>query len=249
MRDLSRWLVALAVLPLVARAAGADLPAPRVDHHQHLFRMGLPGATESPHPFDAERLVRYLDDAGIQRAVLLSLAYQMGNPHRPVVGNEYEQVRTENDWTSTQVSLHPDRLVGFCSFNPLKPYALQKLRRCAANPRLRTGIKLHFGNSDVQFEKRDHIARLREVFAAADHAHMAIVLHMRSSVNMRRPFGATQARIFLNEVLSEFSQVRGDHQGARHAFRIDPLARGRREPRLRSPLKTFDGRKSRALIN
>jgi predicted TIM-barrel fold metal-dependent hydrolase len=203
---LSMLLVTLAVFPLAVSGANVALPPPRFDHHQHLFRTGLPRAAD-PGPFDSERLTRYLDEAGIQRAVVLSLAYQMGNPHRPVDGDEYEQVRAENDWTSRQVALRSDRLVGFCGFNPLKAYALQELRRCAADPHIRAGIKLHFGNSDVQLEDRNHVARLREVFAAADGAGMAIVLHMRPSVNMRRPFGATQARIFLEQLLPSAPKV------------------------------------------
>jgi hypothetical protein len=38
----------------------------------------------------------------------------------------------------------------FCGFNPLKDYALDELARCAGTPLLRHGIKLHFGNSNVQ---------------------------------------------------------------------------------------------------
>lgn len=201
-RRMWKWLIGFLAMPLIASGAEERLPRPVVDHHQHLFRNGLPRAASNAGPFGAERLIRYLDEAGIKKAVVLSLAYQVGNPNRPAsAGDEYEQVRAENDWTRAQVALRPDRLVGFCSFNPLKAYALQELQRCAQDPYLKTGIKLHLGNSDVQLDNRDHVKRLREVFAAADRAGMALVLHMRPSVNMRRPFGATQARIFLDEVL------------------------------------------------
>ena len=43
----------------------------------------------------------------------------------------------------------PDRLVAFCSVNPLKDYALEEIARCGRDPRLSAGLKLHFGNSDV----------------------------------------------------------------------------------------------------
>lgn len=203
-----KWLIAFLVFPLAASGTDAPLPHPVVDHHQHLFRTGLPRAVGSFGPYGAQQLIRDLDKAHIEKAVVLSLAYQVGNPNRPFpVSNEYEQVRAENDWTRNQVALYPDRLVGFCSFNPLKAYALQELQRCARDPYLKMGIKLHLGNSDVQLENRDHAKQLREVFAAADRAGMALVLHMRPSVNKRRPFGATQARIFLDEVLPAASNV------------------------------------------
>jgi len=37
----------------------------------------------------------------------------------------------------------------FCGFNPLKGYALGELERCAGDPNLHHGIKLHFDNSDA----------------------------------------------------------------------------------------------------
>ena len=39
------------------------------------------------------------------------------------------------------------------------------------------------------------------MFRAADDHGMAIVVHMRPSVTRKRPYGAKEAEIFLNEVL------------------------------------------------
>jgi predicted TIM-barrel fold metal-dependent hydrolase len=77
-----------------------------------------------------------LDAAGIQRALVLSIAYQFGNPNKPKVENEYAQVKAENDWTSQEVARFPDRLRAFCAVNPLKDYALDELARCAQDPQL-----------------------------------------------------------------------------------------------------------------
>jgi predicted TIM-barrel fold metal-dependent hydrolase len=123
------------------------------------------------------------------------------------VENEYSRVRAENDWTSQQVARYPDRLRGFCGFNPLRDYALQELARCAQHPHLRTGIKLHFGNSDVQLEIPEHLERVRRVFQEANRHRMAIVVHMHSSVTRERPFGAPQARLFLEKLLPETRRV------------------------------------------
>src|SRR4029077_12085581 len=38
--------------------------------------------------------------ANIRRAAALPLAYQFSNPNGPLVENEYEHVKAENDWTS-----------------------------------------------------------------------------------------------------------------------------------------------------
>ena len=60
---------------------------------------------------------------------------------------QYDKVKAENDGTAQQVARFPDRLVGFCGVNPLKDYAVGEVRRCATIPQLRTGLKLHIGNS------------------------------------------------------------------------------------------------------
>jgi predicted TIM-barrel fold metal-dependent hydrolase len=123
-----------------------------------------------------------------------------GSPRRTVV-DEYVKVRAENDWTAAQAAEYPDRLRAFCSFNPLEDYALQELERCARHPGLQRGIKLHLGNSDVQLENPAHVEQLRRVFRAANDKRMAIVIHMRASISRKRPYGARQARIFLDQLL------------------------------------------------
>ena len=175
--------------------------AAAVDHHQHLFSPAAVALAPTLAPVDAARLVALLDEAGIRRAVVLSVAYQFGNPNRPPVENEYARVRDENDWTSQQVARFPDRLRGFCSVNPLKDYALEEIARCAMDPQLRHGLKMHFGNSDVLLDTPDHLARVKAVFAAANARKMAIVVHMRPSVTRKREYGERYARAFLDELL------------------------------------------------
>jgi predicted TIM-barrel fold metal-dependent hydrolase len=144
--------------------------------------------------------VALLDSAGIRRALVLSVAYMYGSPSRQFP-DEYARVKSENDWTAAQAAKYPDRLRAFCGFNPLKDYALAELERCSRATGLRHGIKLHFGNSDVQLDNPAHLERLRRVFRAANEHRMAIVVHLRASVSRKRPYGAQQARIFLNQLL------------------------------------------------
>ena len=176
-------------------------PTAVVDYHQHLFSPAITNGGATRPAVSAKELIPLLDAAGIRQALVLSLAYQYGNPNRPPVENEYQKVRAENDWTSGQVAQYPDRLRGFCSINPLKDYALDEIARCGKDEHLRRGLKLHFGNSDVDLSNRDHVARLKQVFALANRQQMAIVVHMRASVTMKREYGASRARAFLDEVL------------------------------------------------
>jgi predicted TIM-barrel fold metal-dependent hydrolase len=207
---LSLVSLACAAASLVAQQpspAASDALTPVIDHHQHLFSQAVHKISPTLPPMDAAELVKLLDEAGIRRAVVLSLGYQYGNPNKPPVPDEYAAVKAENDWTAAQIAPFGDRLRGFCGLNPLKPYALEEIARCARIPQLRFGLKLHFGNSDVDLTNAGHVKTLQQVFAAANQHHMAIVVHMHSSVTAKRPYGAQSARAFLNEVLPSAPDV------------------------------------------
>jgi len=177
---------------------------PLVDHHQHLFSPVIAAVLKSEGrdfpAFTSRELVALLDAAGIGRATVLSVAYMYGSPSRTVT-DELAKVRAENDWTEAQVSRYPDRLVGFCGVNPLKEYAVDEIARCATIKNIRTGLKLHFGNSDVQLENPEHLEKVRRVFRVANEHHMAIAIHMRANITKKRPYGEEQARIFLEQLL------------------------------------------------
>jgi predicted TIM-barrel fold metal-dependent hydrolase len=181
--------------------AQSEQIVPAADYHQHLFSQAyVDFQGSSLKTITAQDLIGLLDKAGIRRAVLLSTAYSYGRPGKEPP-DEYTKVKAENDWTAAQAALFPKRLIAFCSFNPLKDYALDELARCAKIPNLRHGIKLHFGNSDVQTENPEHFEKLKRVFQAANRERMAIVVHMRASISKKRPYGTEQARAFL-ELLS-----------------------------------------------
>jgi uncharacterized protein len=184
-----------------------DSRRPAIDYHQHLLSPSAAALGSLPNTFTAQDLIALLDAAGVQRALILSLAYQYGNPNKPAVKDEYTKVKAENDWTAQQVAQYPGRLRAFCGVDPLKDYALQEIARCAKDPYLHFGLKLHFGNSDVNMEEPQGVAKVRAVFQAADQHGMPIVVHMHPSVTRHRPYGEKEARIFLNEVLPAAAHV------------------------------------------
>jgi len=173
--------------------------APLVDHHQHFFSTPL-ATLVNVQPIDADRLIAMLDSAGIRRALVLALGYSWGNPRR-TVENEYEKVKAENDWVAAQVARYPDRLRAFCSFNPLKDYALDEFARCGTIPQLRGGLKLHIGNAAMNYHDAQHRERLRAVFRAANERRIPIVIHMRASISQGMPYGREEARIFFDSIL------------------------------------------------
>ena len=179
--------------------------APVIDYHQHLFSPAagalVTGKPNSP-GISAQNLIALLDEAGIRRALVLSVAYTWGKASRTPVENEYEHVKAENDWTAQQVAQYPDRLRAFCSLNPLKPYALEELARCHKDRQLRHGLKLHFGNSDVDLDNPKDVAQLRKVFKTANKYRMPIVVHLHTSIDNKRKYGADEARVFLEQLLA-----------------------------------------------
>lgn len=150
----------------------------------------------SREPRSAEQLIGELDAAGIQRATVLSVAYWFGNPNMYKGPDEYANVRAENDWSAREAARFPDRLVAFCSFNPLKDYALDEIDRCAKVPQVK-GLKLHLGNSRVDVLNPEHVEKLRKVFARANERRLAIAIHLWTGPE----YGRKQAEALLSQVL------------------------------------------------
>ena len=228
---------------------GISAPVPLADHHQHLFSPELAALMSSTppavaaQPRSAADLIRQLDRAGIKRAVVLSTAYIFEQPSRRADAAA-EKLRRDNDWTSQQVAEFPDRLIGFCGLNPVKDYALDELARCARDPHLRRGLKLHFGNSVVDYHDPVHIEQVRRVFRAANDYRMTIAVHVRASVTQKLPFGRSEALIFLNELLPaapdvvvQLAHLTGagswEDEGAQQAFAVFTEAVAHRDPRTR----------------
>jgi predicted TIM-barrel fold metal-dependent hydrolase len=146
-------------------------------------------------------MVAELDAGGIRKAAALSVAFVFASEDKPTAPGEYENVKEENDWVAKSVARFPNRLVGSCSFNPLKDYALEELNRCAKIPQIK-GLKFHFADSGVDLRKPEHIEKVRRVFQAANKARLAIVVHLAtrqspSDADLNRQ----QASAFLNGIL------------------------------------------------
>jgi predicted TIM-barrel fold metal-dependent hydrolase len=148
-------------------------------------------------PVLADQLVEELDDAGIQRGVVLSTAYWYGDPRHSFTPAEAEaRTRADNDWTVAQVAKYPNRLVAFCGVSPLADYAPREIARCAGLPHVK-GIKTHFANASVDLKNPDHVARVKRFFQAANENRMAVVVHART----RGQFLPEHARIILDQIL------------------------------------------------
>ncbi len=187
----------LALLPACATAARQGQPAShRVDYHQHLVSPAFAPIAKLPER-NGQALVRELDAAGVQRAVVLSVGYSFAD-ERKKLPNPDSLTRAENDWTSREVAGSGGRLIGFCSANPMRPAALQELERCLSLPGM-VGIKQHMGNGGVTLRDTAHLRRMQEVFALVQRRRAPVLVHMRARGGAN--YGAEDARLLLSRVV------------------------------------------------
>jgi len=126
----------------------------------------------------ADVVIEALNAAHVRKAALLSFAYRLAAPNVGLTATEADEVDRENSWVAAQVDAHRDRLVGFCSVNPQKDYAIRSIERCKGMGLI--GLKLHLANSRFDFANPVHLAALRQAFVAANKQRMTILLHMRA---------------------------------------------------------------------
>lgn len=196
-------LAACAATPAAAPAApAARREAPLVDYHQHLVSPAWAPVAKMPER-DAAALLRELDAAGIERAVVLSTGYSYGDERKGLPDPD-RLTREENDWTSAQVTKNAPRLIGFCSANPLRPVALEELERCLGLPGM-TGIKVHLGNAGITLRDPAHLARMQQLFALAQRRRAPVLIHMRARGGTN--YGAEDAQIFLEQVVSQAPDI------------------------------------------
>ena len=190
------------LLVVVACATAQTSPTrasitPRADYHQHLVSPAFAPIAKLP-PRDGKALLAELDSAGIEKAVVLSVAYSFAD-ERKKLPNPDRLTTEENDWTSGQVAASDGRLIGFCSANPLRDAALAELERCLRLPGMR-GIKLHFGNGGITLRDPSHAARLAQVFGLAERVRAPVLVHMRARGG--KNYGAEDARLFLDRLVA-----------------------------------------------
>src|SRR6185295_362697 len=101
------------------------------------------------------------------------------------------------------VAQFPNRLVAFCSLNPLSDYAIKELNRCAASGKFK-GLKLHFGASAVDLLNPKHVEKVRAIVAEANRLRLPLVVHVRADYNN---YGAAHAHVLLDKIVSAAPDV------------------------------------------
>ena len=154
----------LAVQVVTAAPALAQSPTGRgIDAHMHILSpenwmdspVGAQGLIDAA--IDVQTIVQLVDDAEIERAVLISGAYFF---------QDQERARHENEFTSQQVRAYPERFVGLCSVAPLQPWALDELEYCITSLELQ-GLKLHLVAENMNLTNPEHLGVIAGLLAEA----------------------------------------------------------------------------------
>lgn len=131
------------------------------DFHTHLQSSAKEGSK-----FSLSHLLSALDEAGIDKAVVLSSGYR-------VKYYEHEKAQAENDFINS-LRLKNSRLIAFCGVPLLADWALEEIKRC------RTlgikGIKLHPLNEGADLRNQAVLEKFRKIAEYADQEAMTILL-------------------------------------------------------------------------
>ncbi|HET9868281.1 MAG TPA: amidohydrolase family protein, partial [Nitrospira sp.] len=188
------------------------------------WRIAAEQATEKtapryPKPITATALLDQMDDAGIERAIVLSVAFWMGGrfTENPVdeMTKQYDLVKAENDWTRDQVAAFPERLVMACSANIHRDYAVDELERCSRFPEAKA-FKLHFADSDVDLRKPEHLAKVRKFFKTANDLRVPIIVHFGPRFDYDRQYVElflSQVMIVAPDIVVQIAHLGGDGPG------------------------------------
>jgi predicted TIM-barrel fold metal-dependent hydrolase len=207
---------AMLVLPGAAegrRASQRMLQPPVADHHLHIQSPAITAELKrrialAPEQFvifspalletrTAQHALDVLDAAGIERGVLLSMAYMFASPRATIAPADAPALtRAENEWNVEAARASGGRLQAFISVNPFADFALGELRHWAPAADV-SGLKLHLGNSDFDWRSNDDVARLATIFAAARDMSLPILVHVRGG----GAYSPLETRRFIDEVL------------------------------------------------
>jgi len=212
-------ILACAAVTLAGPVAGKSpatpvtTPAPRVDHHIHLGSPALslyveeidkqdPTAFEHlsrdifSRPTLADAL-RILDEARVERAVLLSTAYLYVPGQTKPDPSAEARMRDENRFTVDTAAASHGRLIAFIAINPLAANAASEFAYWKGRKGV-SGVKLHLGAAGFHASSPAQVATLADFFGEARKAHLPLVVHLRGG----GPFPKAEVRIFIDKVLA-----------------------------------------------
>ena len=113
---------------------------------------------------NSEGIIQAMDEADVQRAVLISAGYFEGLWRlflwTSFFGRSIDRVRAENDYVAGIVRQYPDRLVGACGVHPFDEWAKAEVLRCIKDLGFRV-VKVHPNAQRIDLNDDQRRQRLR----------------------------------------------------------------------------------------
>lgn len=198
---------------MLHQRAGGALPAAVADHHLHIQSDNastlLKGkASRSPEQFTGissalletrtgADAIAALDDAGIEKGVLLSEAYMFASPFALKENLDVSKLtRLENGYNVDAALRSNGRLKAFIGVNPLFEGAPDEVDYWKSRYGV-TGIKLHLGNSGFKPRLARHVSKLSHFLDVARSAALPVIIHVRND----NDYTKADVETFIDKVL------------------------------------------------
>jgi predicted TIM-barrel fold metal-dependent hydrolase len=180
-----------------------------IDIHTHAFPKAIRNAREtffanepafqllydSPNSklVGADETVVMMDDQGVDKSVIF------GFPWRTA-----DTFKLNNDYIIEVVNRHPDRLIGFCCFDPMHPQAADEVDRC-----LQAGLRgigeLAFYSSGID---EACLASLDPIMVQAQRYDIPVMLHTNEPVGHQYPGKSPNTLIQIYNLIRRFRDNR-----------------------------------------
>jgi len=138
-------------------------------------------------------LLENMDDEGISKSVVFGFPWK-----------QTDHFKRHNDYVIESVLKNPDRLVGFCTFDPLSPDAPKEAERCLEAGLAGVG---EIAVYDADFS-RDAIHGLQDIMALCGEKDVPVLLHANEPVGHTYPGKQPMSLSGLYELLRRYPSNR-----------------------------------------
>jgi uncharacterized protein len=140
-----------------------------------------------------EALLENMDNEGVAKSVVF------GFPWRST-----EHYKRHNDYVIESVLKYPDRLIGFCTLNPLSPDAPKEIERCLKAGLVGVG-EIAVYDSDFS---EDVISRFKDIMSLCVEMDVPILLHANEPVGHKYPGKQPMSLAGLYELIKRYPSNR-----------------------------------------
>jgi len=179
----------------------------KTDHHVHIFSPELLAQIKR-HKYGAAQFKKadfmytnidsILKYNAVKQVCLISTGYAFRQSSENIQTDIKLKLKEQNILSNAALK-YPNRIHPFYGIDPIKPYALQLLKRSHLHLNF-AGIKLHFHASHIDFRKIEHTEALTEIFTYTGRHQIPVLIHFP---NHKSDFGKIEVDYFFDYILPQ----------------------------------------------